>query len=87
MSSSAFARSLRRSDEGRVPSASARDVDPRRSSPAPSVRAQAAIVRALADALEHHIASGDAADSLRDQLVEELARLGLRPSRKVSGAG
>lgn len=50
-----------------------------------SVRAQTAIVRALADALRYHAARGEAAISLREQLVEELARLGLRPSRNVTG--
>lgn len=87
MPSSAFAPWIRSSNDRRVPSAPARDVSPKRSSPAPSVRAQTAIVRALADALQHHTAAGDAADSLREQLVEELARLGLRPSRKVTGTG
>ncbi len=41
-----------------------------------SVRAQSAIVRTLADAIAHHEASGDAADGLREQLVEEMDRLG-----------
>lgn len=86
MSSSTFVTSMRSSSERRPPSVPAREADPKRSSPAPSVRAQTAIVRALADALERHIASGEAAESLREQLVEELARLGLRPSRKVSDA-
>ena len=50
------------------------DSDERRSS---SVRAQTAIVRTLADALRHHTASGEAAQSLRQQLVEEVSRLRL----------
>lgn len=62
-----------------------RNLDPRRGSRSSAVRAQAAIVRALADAFEHYAAIGCAPESLREQLVEELARLGLRPSRKVSG--
>jgi hypothetical protein len=41
-----------------------------------SVRAQSAIVRTLADAIAHHEASGDAAEGLREQLVEEMDRLG-----------
>jgi hypothetical protein len=45
--------------------------------PISSVRAQTAIVRTLADALKHHTASGEAGDSLRKQLMEELSRLGL----------
>jgi hypothetical protein len=45
--------------------------------PVSSVRAQTAVVRTLADALKHHTASGEAADSLRKQLMEELSRLGL----------
>lgn len=36
---------------------------------------QSAIVRTLADAIKHHEAQGDAADGLREQLVEELDRL------------
>jgi hypothetical protein len=50
------------------------DSDERRTS---SVRAQTAIVRTLADALRHHTASGEAAQSLRQQLVEEVSRLRL----------
>ena len=45
--------------------------------PVSSVRAQTAIVRTLADALKHHTASGETADGLRKQLMEELSRLGL----------
>ena len=46
-----------------------------------SLRAQTAIVRSLADALKHHAARGDAtASSIREQLAEELARLGLQLS-------
>jgi hypothetical protein len=41
-----------------------------------SLRAQSAIVRTLADALAHHTGSGDAEDGLRQQLDEELDRLG-----------
>lgn len=68
---------------GRSSRASDRDDDfPGRARGA-SVRAQTAVVRALADALKHHTARGDAAESLREQLIEELARLGLRPSRKA----
>jgi hypothetical protein len=37
---------------------------------------QSAIVRTLADAIKHHEAQGDAADGLREQLVEEMDRLG-----------
>ena len=36
---------------------------------------QSAIVRTLADAIKHHEAQGDAADGLREQLVEEMDRL------------
>ncbi|MGA7119310.1 MAG: hypothetical protein WBY94_04390 [Polyangiaceae bacterium] len=42
----------------------------------PSVRAQTAVVRSLADALEQLAPSSDSAASLRQQLAEELARLG-----------
>jgi hypothetical protein len=42
----------------------------------PSVRAQTAVVRSLADALEQMAPSSDSAVSLRQQLAEELARLG-----------
>ncbi|HZU85366.1 MAG TPA: hypothetical protein VE987_20685 [Polyangiaceae bacterium] len=42
----------------------------------PSVRAQTAVVRSLADALGHLGPTSDAAASLCEQLVEELARLG-----------
>ncbi len=41
-----------------------------------SVRAQSAIVRTLADALEQLALPGDLALGLREQLAEELARLG-----------
>jgi hypothetical protein len=44
----------------------------------PSVRAQTAIVRTLADALEQLSPTSDAAGDLRQQLQEELARLGSR---------
>jgi hypothetical protein len=64
MSSIRFASNLPSSDE------SSRDGEPH------SVRAQSAIVRTLADAIAHHEASGDAADGLREQLVEEMDRLG-----------
>ena len=37
---------------------------------------QSAIVRTLADAIKHHEAQGDDADGLREQLVEEMDRLG-----------
>jgi hypothetical protein len=48
--------------------------------PSPSsVRAQSAVVRTLADTIEHLVARGDtAADGLRAQLVEELERLELQ---------
>jgi hypothetical protein len=52
-----------------------------------SIRKQAAIVRALADELEH-LAPQGATGSLREQLVEELARLGCRileTAAKLSG--
>jgi hypothetical protein len=42
----------------------------------PSVRAQTAVVRSLADALEQLAPTSDSAVSLREQLAEELARLG-----------
>lgn len=42
----------------------------------PSVRAQTAVVRSLADALEQLAPSSDSALSIRQQLAEELARLG-----------
>jgi hypothetical protein len=42
----------------------------------PSVRAQTAVVRSLADALEQLAPSSESAVSLRQQLAEELARLG-----------
>jgi hypothetical protein len=44
----------------------------------PSVRAQSAVVRTLADALKQQGLSGDTVKSLNEQLAEELARLGLR---------
>jgi hypothetical protein len=43
-----------------------------------SVRAQTAIVRSLADALEQLPPSSDAAIDIREQLQEELVRLGSR---------
>ncbi|HEY4012882.1 MAG TPA: hypothetical protein VGM06_06075 [Polyangiaceae bacterium] len=43
-----------------------------------SVRAQSAVVRTLADALEQLALPGDMAVGLREQLAEELARLGSR---------
>jgi hypothetical protein len=43
-----------------------------------SVRAQTAIVRSLADALEQLSPLSDAAIDIREQLQEELARLGSR---------
>jgi hypothetical protein len=42
----------------------------------PSVRAQTAVVRSVADALQQAAPSSDTAVSLRQQLAEELARLG-----------
>jgi hypothetical protein len=42
----------------------------------PSVRAQSAIVRTLADALGQHGSSSEAGVAICEQLVEELARLG-----------
>ncbi|HXX70612.1 MAG TPA: hypothetical protein VEK07_25740 [Polyangiaceae bacterium] len=84
MASSAFSAKAGGSSE-RPPAAPGREDDPKRRSRASAVRAQAAIVRALADTLELYAAGGSAPESLREQLVEELARLGLRPSRKVSG--
>ncbi|MGD0675455.1 MAG: hypothetical protein ABSC94_08555 [Polyangiaceae bacterium] len=42
---------------------------------AAAFRAQSAIVRTLLDALERFTASGDTADGLREQIVEELDRL------------
>ena len=42
----------------------------------PSVRAQTAVVRTLADALGQLAPSSDAAAAVCEQLVEELARLG-----------
>jgi hypothetical protein len=44
----------------------------------PSVRAQTAVVRTLADALKHLSPTSDIALALQEQLQEELARLGLR---------
>ena len=44
----------------------------------PSVRAQTAVVRSLANALEQVAPSSEAAIALREQLAEELARLGYR---------
>jgi hypothetical protein len=44
----------------------------------PSVRAQSAIVRTLADALEQLPLSADNSDALRAQLAEEVSRLRLR---------
>jgi hypothetical protein len=41
-----------------------------------SVRAQSAVVRTLADALEQLALPGDESLGLREQLAEELARLG-----------
>ena len=43
--------------------------------PVSSVRAQSAVIRTLVDAIERLNARGDAAEGLREQLVEELARL------------
>jgi len=43
-----------------------------------SVRAQTAVVRTLADTLEQLAPSSDAAVAIRQQLAEELARLGYR---------
>lgn len=40
-----------------------------------SVRAQSAVVRSLADALEHLAARGGSTDGLREQFAEELSRL------------
>lgn len=42
---------------------------------APSVRAQSAVVRSLVDAIEHLTATGDSAEGLREQLMEEIHRL------------
>jgi hypothetical protein len=42
----------------------------------PSVRAQTAVVRTLADTLGHLSPSSEAAASICEQLVDELARLG-----------
>jgi hypothetical protein len=42
----------------------------------PSVRAQTAVVRSLADALGQLAPSSEAAGGIYEQLVEELARLG-----------
>jgi hypothetical protein len=44
----------------------------------PAVRAQTAVVRSLTDAIEQFAPSSDIAVALREQLVEELARLGSR---------
>jgi hypothetical protein len=53
--------------------------------PAPhSVRAQRAVVRTLADALDQVAPSSDAAVALRAQLAEELARLGSRIEEAAS---
>lgn len=49
----------------------------------PSVRAQTAIVRTLADTLGHLSPSSEAAASICEQLVDELARLGTL----MAGAG
>jgi hypothetical protein len=43
---------------------------------APSVRAQTAVVRTLADALGRLAPSSQAAETVCEQLVEELTRLG-----------
>jgi hypothetical protein len=85
VSSSTFAARIGDSRSDRVTSAGVHGAEAGGRSRVPSVRAQTAIVRALADALKHHTARGDATESLREQLVEELARLGLRPSRDVVG--
>jgi hypothetical protein len=45
--------------------------------------AQSAIVRTLADTIEHFAARGDTAEGLREQLVQELERLHLQ---RVAGS-
>ncbi|MDP9000085.1 MAG: hypothetical protein M3O46_08240 [Myxococcota bacterium] len=52
----------------------------------PSVRAQTAIVLTVADALERQPPSSGQAAALREQLVEELARLGSRIEEAGLGA-
>jgi hypothetical protein len=51
----------------------------------PSVRAQTAVVRSLANALEQVAPSSAAATALREQLAEELARLGYRVQEAAGG--
>lgn len=50
----------------------------------PSVRAQRAVVRTVADALDQVAPSSEAAAGLREQLAEELARLGSRIEEAAS---
>ncbi len=43
-----------------------------------TMKTHAAIIRTLIDEVEHHVQRGKAAEGLRGQLIEELARLGAR---------